>query len=188
LSIKKTNQKTKDTHNMKTYALTALAALSLAGCQKYAEVTTQPQAVNFTSAGVAEASIETAPSTVRSFTEGEQKNRVGEEIIGASCDLRGNGFDASFITPAILQLPRFQGAADPVNLRCTAQGKTGDQESPPVNWTLERIQQSSGQTSLLGVMMEAVVQGVATAARNPLNDEYGYSPKIGVIIPGTTVQ
>lgn len=181
-------QQVKKTEQMKKLALSIIISTSLAACQNFAEVTTPPQPVNFTNAGVAQAAIGLDESTVRSFTQGERSDKVGSEIVGANCNLQGNGFDATFITPAILQMPNFRGAADPVNVSCTVQGKTGSYQSNAVNLTLQRINQSSGQTSLLGLAIEAAVQGVASAARNPLNDEFGYDPTIGVIIPGATIQ
>ncbi len=157
---------------------------AMAACTQYAEVTTPPQPVAFSNAGVQQASIGVANATMRTFTEGEKQGRIGEEILGASCNLRGSGFGADFQTPAILQLPKFRGAADPISVNCTANGQSGDLTRNATNLTLQRINQSSGQTSLLGVLVEAAVQGVATAARNPLKDEFGYSTNVNVIIPG----
>lgn len=161
---------------------------AIAGCTNFAEVTTPPQPVAYSSAAVQQATTKTNDTTFRSFAPGETENKAGDELIGASCSMQGSGFGASFVTPAIVQMPQFKGAADPISVRCSANGQTGSNDVKPINLTLAAIQQSTGQTSLLGILVEAAFDGIATAARNPLNDKFGYAPLIGVTIPGAPTE
>ncbi|MCT4553379.1 MAG: hypothetical protein N4A53_01710 [Pelagimonas sp.] len=159
----------------KTWLL-GLAAVSLsAGCMQLAEIETPPQSVTFTSKQAQDNAAGFSQMAVRSFVSTEKGRKDDQEMLGARCSVKGRGFKADVVTPALIKMPIYTGASSPADISCRTDKDRASTTVKPFNATLARINatQSSGG-GLLGVVVTAAVKGMATAARDPLKDEFNY--------------
>lgn len=156
-----------------------MAALALVGaCSQYPEITTPVQTVTFTSAQAKASAISFTESQVRTLKKTEGRKDPAPEITGASCSLVGTGFQAKVTTPAKLSLPRYVGAADPLDVRCQAQSATAALKVQPINETLTAMRASTG-----GGLIGAAMKGISIAVRDPSKDKFVYPNSIFVNIP-----
>ncbi|SMX36535.1 hypothetical protein [Maliponia aquimaris] len=157
--------------------------LILTACVKYSEITTPPQTVTFTEARAQSAATGFTDTIFRSFRSTAKGTRDDQELIGLRCTLQGNGFKASFVTPAILRMPAYKGAADPASVTCGDKADSATETLPPINMTLARMNQSTSSSGgLLGVALTAAAKGIAKAARDPLKDEFNYPGTVHVVL------
>ena len=170
----------------KKFALLSFLA-PIAACTSYTEVTSPPQEVTFSSTSAQTASTGVSNATFRT-TQSDADGDNEMEFSGASCAIDGSGFKASFVSPAIIKLPTYTGAADPLTVRCNAQGVAKSEVVAPRNLTLERIQGARTYSGgLAGALIGAAVRGVARSTRDPLNDDFAY-PDTTIIQFDDTVQ
>ncbi|MFW8592696.1 hypothetical protein [Cribrihabitans neustonicus] len=165
---------------MKTKTLSGLLVLSVSGCMSYAPIDTPPQRVAFAS--------ETARDNVHDFSSVAIRTIKGEgskkaEVKGAACTLRGTGYSARVITPAMVELPTYLGKTDPVQVTCTAGAMSAAETVKPYNLTLANIKsaQASGG-GLVGVLAVAVTKGIMKSARDPSKDIYAYRDSIALTL------
>ncbi|UWQ48409.1 hypothetical protein K3722_10875 [Leisingera caerulea] len=153
-------------------------ALTVSGCMTYAPIETPPQKVAFSSQ-TARTNVDSfSTSAVRTIRE-EGKKKV--EVKGAACKIRGTGYSARVVTPALVELPTYRGKTNPVNISCAAGGMSATETVEPYNATLARIQ--STQTSgggLVGALAVAVAKGIAKSTRDPSKDEFAYRSEIAL--------
>ncbi len=171
---------------MKRFALVPM--LLVAGCMQYSEIDTLPQAVTFLETEVEENALSFDEIDVRTIIEAQNSRSSNVELIGAKCHLDGETFEADFVTPARVFLPRFRGSAPDLALACTYGESEATHERDAANITAANSQVTlSGHplALLVGVMAGAAM----AAARDPMNDVYGYSTpntRIEVVFPETT--
>lgn len=167
---------------VKTKFACVLGGLLVAGCADFVDVPTAPQPVTFTS--------ERAKTAAKTFTQSEfrfvQSTERGvsddKEVVGARCVMKGDGFGATFNSPAILMMPAYVGDAGSINVTCRANERSVAQDFKPVNVTLQRIQQAPVPgVGLVGALVTAAAKGIATSARDPLKDEFNYPPRVVVV-------
>ncbi|MBY6120220.1 MULTISPECIES: hypothetical protein [Mameliella] len=157
--------------------------LLLAACVEYAEVKTPPQSVSFTESRAQAAVRGYSETTFRSFRSTEKGRKDNQELVGVRCSLTGTGFKAAFVTPAIVKMPAYQGAADPIAVTCRTDKDRTDKTVKPINMTLLRMNQSSTTSGgILGVALTAAAKGIAKAARDPLKDEFNYPVNIHLVL------
>lgn len=153
-------------------------ALTVSGCMSYAPIETPPQKVAFSSQ-TAQTNVDSfSTSAIRTIRE-EGKKKV--EVKGAACKIRGTGYSARVITPALVELPTYRGKTDPVQISCNAAGMSVAETVEPRNETLARLQatQSSGG-GLVGALAVAIAKGVAKSTRDPSKDEFAYRSEIAL--------
>lgn len=153
-------------------------ALTVSGCMSYAPIETPPQKVAFSSQ-TARTNVDSfSTSAIRTIRE-EGKKKV--EVKGAACKIRGTGYSARVITPALVELPTYRGKTDPVHISCDAGGMSVAETVEPRNETLARLQatQSSGG-GLVGALAVAIAKGVAKSTRDPSKDEFAYRSEIAL--------
>lgn len=93
-----------------------IPVLALMGCAE-PPVTTPPVIMQFSSPQSAAKVNSYDLVTVRTVT-GQFRNR--RTVQGAACDVFGPGYSASFVSPAILQLPLYRGDTSDVRVACKA--------------------------------------------------------------------
>ena len=145
--------------------------LAVSGCMSYAPIETPPQTVAFTS--------KTAQTRVASYSTvairaSQKTGKDEQEVLGASCAIKGNGYTARVITPAQVELPTYLGKTDPVQVTCKAAERTASETLEPYNATLARLSSTSSSGGLLGAVISGAVSGIAKATRDPSKDEFAY--------------
>jgi hypothetical protein len=119
---------------------------------------------------------------VRTIISTAKGSSDDKEVLGVRCTVKGTGFTASFITPALIKMPTYVGTADPVTISCKMDKETKDREVKPINMTLARMNQASvSGGGLLGVALGAAMKGIAKASRDPLKDEFEYPTSAHVV-------
>jgi hypothetical protein len=131
----------------------------------YAPIETPPQKVAFSSQPARTNVDSFSTSAIRTIREEGKKSA---EVKGAACKIRGTGYSARVITPALVELPTYLGKTDPVHISCNAGAMSVAETVEPNNETLARIQsaQSSGG-GLAGALAVAITKGVLTSTRDP---------------------
>lgn len=165
------------------FALCAVGMLS--ACGGGMEITAPPVDVTRT------ANFDTAnfvgdhPTNVRTYFEKKKANGGTDrvEFAGATCQVKGRGFQASFATPAILNLPDHGFYSQAVTGKCTVGDTVRPVVARPYNITVANIKSNTGAGGgVLGMVVAGVANGIALAANDPTNDDYGYRP-ISVAFP-----
>ncbi|WP_458876620.1 hypothetical protein [Arenibacterium sp. CAU 1754] len=144
----------------------------------YAPIETPPQRVAFSSK-TAQSNVDKFSTSAFRVTRKEGSKDV--EIKGVACSIRGTGYSARVITPALVELPTYRGKTDPIQVSCSASGISVAETVQPYNETLARIRSSQSTSGgLIGVLAVAAVQGVMQAARDPSKDQFAYRNPIVV--------
>ena len=146
-----------------TVALALMLAIS--GCTNLQEITSPPVDVQFAS--------NAAQQEVAGYWSTEVRTMVGqapysEELVGASCELTGTGFSASFTTPALVNLPHWAQTSRAVNVTCTLANVSGSKNVTAYNKTVSDINDRANSTAREGGLIGAIVGGIiaGSAARN----------------------
>ncbi|MEL7097876.1 MAG: hypothetical protein AAGM84_03525 [Pseudomonadota bacterium] len=158
------------------YLALGCAGLSLAACAELTPVTTPPQAVSFTSSQAQQNIHSMEPITIRTLQPGNG-GTLGDEVIGASCRLRGTGYTVDFVTPADVTLPTYLGRTDPVNVTCRANGATATERFNAIN---QRTQSSPVSGPIVAVLIVAAAEAAIRASRDPSKDTFAYAPTLFV--------
>lgn len=137
--------------------------LALGACGGGLPISTAPQSVRFTG--------EVPLSLVQSYDPVELRTRIGkDEAPGAGCRLEGNGFTATVMTPALINLPVFGDKTRAVTVHCKLGENARTQVFQPYNATSKEKQSAAYNNGVIG----AVVVGIAEGVRDRTNDHYTY--------------
>ncbi|MEM9855534.1 MAG: hypothetical protein AAF841_13965 [Pseudomonadota bacterium] len=102
-------------------ALFLAASLSICACAPRAPVTEPAVSIAFASPAREAAATSFDTVTIRArLVEGDMRG----ELRGAPCRIQGPGYDARFVTPAILNLPVFGNDAPALALSCRYENET----------------------------------------------------------------
>lgn len=102
-------------------------------------------------------------------------SRDGNSSIPASCDLAGDGFEAKFTTPAVVNLPSFGKQTKPVKLECLVGDETHSYTAEAKNISAENRKANAVGAGVLvgGVLGGALAAGVSGEKEE---DAYSYKP------------
>jgi hypothetical protein len=164
---------------MKKFAVLTLLPL-LASCTEYAAVDTPAVPVNYTTE-TAKNNVDTTQNvTMRTVFETTQSGKTEKaEISGVPCKIKGTGYRASIVTPAIVKMPLYRGKTDPFTLTCTYKNKTKTQKLRALNETKNAKPTSSGG-GIAGILIQAAVVGAMKGLRDPQKDRFSY-PFVAVV-------
>ncbi|MEM8592992.1 MAG: hypothetical protein AAGF13_10740 [Pseudomonadota bacterium] len=109
-----------------------LIALFVAGCTANAPITQDPVRVAFADQRL-RAQV-TGIDSIFVRTRLESGGTMGE-LASVPCRISGPGYDASFVTPVILELPTFARAAPTLSLSCRFEGETKTRALKAINLT-----------------------------------------------------
>ncbi len=141
------------------------AAGFLAGCDTNADITSPPVAVAYSKNFDQTRLKAGAPIAVRTFLpreEGSSEEPV--EVKGASCELKSQEMHASFITPALVELPSFKGKPSIMHISCKAGDKAGAGNFNP----------GKPQTIFVGDPVSMVIANLASAAVTAASNRWAY--------------
>ncbi len=154
-------------------------SILVAGCAERMEITTAPVDVSRTAAFPSENYSGTHPVEVRSFavTEKSEGRPEETEFSGASCSIQGRGYSASFSTPAIVNFPDYGYRSQAVTGSCRVKDSVRPIVAKPYNITVSNLQNNTGAGGgLVGMMIVGIASGIAIAANDETNDDFGYRP------------
>ena len=113
--------------------------------------------------------------TVRSVS----MNGTYQEIAGVPCELKGDGFRSTFVTPAIVVTPDMGPRTPVASLRCTHEGQAFFQILQPINDTVSSIDQNASAAGagagLVGIIVSGISASSQRARRDATLDVYGYA-------------
>ncbi|MEC8197035.1 MAG: hypothetical protein VX228_12170, partial [Pseudomonadota bacterium] len=89
---------------IRTFTLIAAGAI-LSGCMKLAPIETPPQQVTFSSKNAASKPKELQQTAIRTVASSTPGKAPDNEILGAKCHLKSEGYTANIVTPAYVMLP-----------------------------------------------------------------------------------
>lgn len=156
---------------MKFKVFSALCLAGLVSACTDTEITQAPVDVTFASKSASQGLAGYHSTKMRAFLkEDTAKKRKKAELTGVPCIVKGSGYSAKFVTPAIVNLPTYGGSTRAVNIVCDYNGQKVSGNVIPKNLTSEQMMASSGQGGLLGVLLVASID----AARDKSADKWGY--------------
>ncbi len=140
---------------------------------------TQPAAdgtnVTFTNAAAKQGVIGFVPTRVETVEQGAGITlNSQEQSFAAACELNGDGFSATFKSPATINLPSYGDIEKPITLECSNRDKTRKQTYKVVNLSQKK---RTGNAIAVGVLLSPLAGGImaGTGAAPKDQDVYGYS-------------
>jgi hypothetical protein len=114
--------------------------------------------------------------TVRSFEHTKKADDTfssRKEIERVSCELKSDGYQASFLTPAQVNVPDYGYASRPIMVRCDHPGfKTGYKNVEAFDKTSAQMRDSGSKSGLLGFGLAVIVD----AASDRKKHDFVYPP------------
>jgi hypothetical protein len=161
----------------------AVAALSvLAACQTPAEITSEPSNARMLGS-VSQDKIGTGTTkvTVRAYLPSETGEGLGQEVLGAKCDLRSDDVIASAVTPQEVIVPTFKqrkefaerGVPSALVVTCSSGGRIGKSQV-----TATAKSASVGTGGGLGFALATLVVSSALASSTP----WSYDGAVNVVL------
>lgn len=155
--------------NQTRLATCVAAIVALSSCASNSQLSTPPIEVSFQSeqARSQTSQFVVLPSRTYLF----DANRKRNEIEGVPCQIKGNGFQVTYTTPANVRLPTYGIETADLEMTCTWEDERRFQPLHVRNLTLESIQSSGVHGGLVGVVVTA---GIAAGRGNRPDDRYSY--------------
>jgi hypothetical protein len=101
-----------------------------------------------------------------------------QELTGVPCEFKGEGFHASFTTPAVVVAPDMGPRTPVASLTCSYNGQKSFQIVQPVNITLQKIDENASASGAGAGIVGLIVSGISDSAqrsrRDATLDIYGY--------------
>lgn len=144
------------------------ASLALTAACASAPIETAPVDVSYTSSSATKGLAGYHPLTVRSYARQEGQQRV--ETSGASCKVAGSGFNATVVTPGIVNVPVYGPATRSISVTCNDGEQSKTVVAAPYNVTSAKRIESGAAGGLIGIM----VMAGADAVSDKSNDAWGY--------------
>ncbi|QGX99024.1 hypothetical protein EI983_12390 [Roseovarius faecimaris] len=90
---------------------------------------------------------------------------AGDEIKGAQCTMKSKELEASFVTPALIDMPTIRGKPSALEVTCRANGKS-----------VTRVQEPfKPHTIIVGDPVSMLVSNIVTAAVTAGSDKWSYT-------------
>lgn len=165
-----------------------IAAFALTACDAAgpgAAIDTPPQPVTYKSFAAEQRSAGTNVVTVRTRAVAEVNGKKkSSEMVGVRCNLLGNGFQTSVITPAKVTVPVYRGATDPILASCSHNGI--DAQNTLKASRIKPTTPVPTGLGLGGILVMAAVSAAVEANRNPALDSFRYPSRLNVDFPAAT--
>jgi hypothetical protein len=164
---------------VRIHALLAVisGATLLAGCEQ-AEIT-QPPVQYHATTRLNEKGV--SNFTARTFA---MKDGARTEVSGVPCKFAAPGFEASFVTPAVVSTPDMGPRTPAGSITCTYNGASKLEIMQPFNETVQQIEQSASAAGagagLIGVIVTGISSSSQKSRRDANLDVFGY-PDVGVL-------
>jgi hypothetical protein len=102
------------------------------------------------------------------------KNGSQSKLTGVPCELKGSGFKAKFVTPAMVNVPVYGMATRSLLVTCRYGEETVSKTLLPVNLT--QVKAANTGFALGGLLGVLIVASAVNSPQNKDMDEYGYNP------------
>ncbi|MBV7410815.1 hypothetical protein KJP29_17665 [Maritimibacter sp. DP1N21-5] len=109
--------------------------------------------------------------------------RIAREMSGIPCTFQGDGFQSSFVAPAVVVSPNLGPRTPVASVTCSFEGNSQTRPLQPINKTLQQISGSvsTGSTvGAVGAVAGAAVAAVQSVTRKEDNDVFGY-PDVEIV-------
>lgn len=150
----------------------------LAGCTTPAKITQAPISYSKARSFDTKSFKSDTSFVVRTLTKSSGSKA---EITGVPCKFQGQGFSATFTSPAVVTAPNFGKKTPTTTLSCTYNEETVNSENKPFNLTTAQIsarnQNAVAGHGLLGVLVASVATGIQKSRRDESKDVYAYRSK-----------
>jgi len=160
----------KPRHVFKNATLAVVSAMFLVGCQGTSDIESPPVSLAYKNGFDQSRVKQGAVFAFRTFVPSESTDsKELKEIKGAKCKINSQEFQASFVTPALVQMPVINGKPSVMHMNCVAGGKKGSRNFAP----------SRPQTVFVGDPLSMVLANLASAAVTAAVDRWSYAPVSG---------
>ena len=95
------------------------------------------------------------------------------EVLGAVCDLMGNGFTLQITTPAKVNVPMYRGTAQVISARCTSRDQTAQATFEPQNITTNP-KPNPLKGGLIGIAVVQAAAVVNKSSRDQTQDRFDF--------------
>lgn len=114
--------------------------------------------------------------TARTYTKSSSGRN---EIVGVPCKFSANGFQSSFVTPALVTTPDMGPRTPPASITCTYEDQNKLKVMPVVNITVRDIAASARSSGygagLVGLVVAGISESAQKSRRDANLDVYGYN-------------
>ncbi|MGH1367687.1 MAG: hypothetical protein ACRBCL_03660 [Maritimibacter sp.] len=158
---------------MRHLGLFSLVSLSvLAACAQPQEIN-QPPVMYQTTKALNERGNTTLTVRAVNKTDGSKK-----ELVGVACVFEGDGFKASFSTPAVVIAPEMHTRTPPASVTCTHNGVPKTKVLTPYNRTVSEINSQAMQIGsgggVVGVLIGGTMATIQNVKRDAAQDIWAY--------------